>query len=239
MINFQSRFFKKIKGENYIMNEEKNELSVVRVTNSGAYELDSALIIMSHKKYRLLCVNEERSLFDGEYKSIARAKAAFANFCKKRVTNSIRINWSEPYQPSIDWIESKLKLCSDSMPQVSSSQPFLTMPPIRKGAEVIILSNAFYFGASNAFIICDNNYRLIALNENRVLYDEYYDTVRGAKIAFIKVFKEKAFQLGDKGAADTQWTIPYPPDVIWLQEKLKIVEKFNQNILEKKSWKGL
>jgi hypothetical protein len=66
-------------------------------------------------------------------------------------------------------------------------------------------------------------YRLVVLHNNKLLYDRFYNSIRGAKIAFQKLFKSKAWFEDVKAI----WTIFYPPEKPWLVEKLQIAEKLH------------
>jgi hypothetical protein len=84
--------------------------------------------------------------------------------------------------------------------------------------EIILLANSIYFFLQCVFIIvAEGCFRLVVLHNKAVLTDLRYKKERGAKIAFSKLYNEKAWEKGVKA----QWTHPYPPDAAWLEDKLK------------------
>jgi hypothetical protein len=65
-------------------------------------------------------------------------------------------------------------------------------------------------------------YRLVVLHHNnKLLYEAVYNTVRGARIAFSKLYHGKAWDEKVKAT----WTIFYRPDKPWLSKKLSHVDK--------------
>jgi len=85
--------------------------------------------------------------------------------------------------------------------------------------DIILLVNSPYYFLGCVFIAVENSesYRLVVLHNNRVLTDIRYKTVRGAKIAFSKFYREKAWREDIKA----DWSITYPPDADWLEERLR------------------
>jgi len=83
------------------------------------------------------------------------------------------------------------------------------------------LINSMYYFIECVFILQEKNkYRLVALQHNRVLMDKYYPTIRGCKIAFDKLYKDKARAEDVKA----NWTGFYDPDKDWLEEKQSCLE---------------
>jgi hypothetical protein len=88
------------------------------------------------------------------------------------------------------------------------------------GTEITIsmLINSIYYFIECVFILrTQNKYRLVVLHHSRVLLDKYYQTVRGCRIAFEKLFKNKAWDETIK----PEWSHFYDPDKEWLQEKCR------------------
>jgi hypothetical protein len=86
---------------------------------------------------------------------------------------------------------------------------------------VSLLINSIYYFIDCVYILnSKNKYRLVALQHNRVLMDKYYHTVRGCKIAFVKLFKDKAWD----DSVKANWTSFYDPDKEWLEEKQSFLE---------------
>ena len=87
------------------------------------------------------------------------------------------------------------------------------------------LINDIYFFLHRVLIInIDDDYRLLVIKNNRVLWDKKYKSVRGARVAFAKLFLEMGWKKGVK----PQWSHMYPPDEDWLDNILKEAESCNQ-----------
>ena len=88
------------------------------------------------------------------------------------------------------------------------------------------LSNSIYYFLDYVFIIfSEKEYRLVILHHDLVIMDAYYNTLRGAKIAFAKFFSEKTWEEN----VQPQWSQTYQPDHDWLEEKLEILNRHSQN----------
>jgi hypothetical protein len=86
--------------------------------------------------------------------------------------------------------------------------------------EISVLINSIFFFLSYVFIMrIDGQYRLLVLLNNKLLYQGVYNTGKGAKIAFSRLYQDKAWK-----KVKAQWTHFYPPEGSWLDEKLQIVE---------------
>jgi hypothetical protein len=91
-----------------------------------------------------------------------------------------------------------------------------------KPVEICVLINSILYFLSCVFIMhMGEKYRLVVLLNNRLLYEGFYNTVRGAKIAFSKLYREKSWVEKVK----SKWTPLYQPEKPWLAEKVKIVDK--------------
>ena len=96
----------------------------------------------------------------------------------------------------------------------------------KKPRRISLLLNSVYFFIETVFILeTSDGYRLIAIHKDKLLTDETYKTYKtpkGAKIAFIQFFGEKAFEKGVK----PNWTPFYPPDEDYgpLQKLEKLVK---------------
>jgi len=72
---------------------------------------------------------------------------------------------------------------------------------------LLLLINPAYYFLECVYILCKKGYyQLIVLHNNRVLTDKNYRTLRGAKIAFQKIYSNKAWKEGVKA----DWTHPSP-----------------------------
>lgn len=97
--------------------------------------------------------------------------------------------------------------------------------------QISVLTNSTHFFVHKAIIIEleeGNSYRLVVTEPGTVLVDSTYSTLRGAKIAFSKLFAHKHYEEGDKvkkkpGLA--KWSRFYVPDneslSQWLQPEKK------------------
>lgn len=87
-----------------------------------------------------------------------------------------------------------------------------------KAQSMSLLINSIYYFIECVFILSlPNRYRLVVLHHGRVLTDACYETLRGARIAFSKLYSHKAWREGVKA----QWSHFYDPDSEWLGEKIK------------------
>jgi hypothetical protein len=83
---------------------------------------------------------------------------------------------------------------------------------------ICILINAVYFFLESVFIVVEKDqYRLVVIHNRKLIVDERYDTIRGAKIAFYRMYKEKACAKGLRN----EWSANYEPDKRWLSRKLE------------------
>lgn len=95
-----------------------------------------------------------------------------------------------------------------------------------KVSKISLLINAIYYFLECVFILHEeDDYRLVVLQQRRVLLDKRYKTLRGAKIAFKKFYNWKAWN--ERVNAD--WSQPYNADDHWLEEKLKISDRTNKS----------
>ena len=97
-------------------------------------------------------------------------------------------------------------------------------PKRDKGYEdynIIILENAVLFYLHSVFAIeVQAGYRLIIIRNGKLLWDELYETVRGLKIAFTRMFKNAPSK-----PTKASWSHAYPPLTEWMKEKIEITEK--------------
>ncbi len=87
-----------------------------------------------------------------------------------------------------------------------------------KETKVCMLINAVYFYLESVFVvIAEDHCRLIIIQSQKLIYDECYDSLRGAKIAFYRMYKEKGCVEGIRN----EWSANYKPEKKWLSKKLK------------------
>lgn len=98
----------------------------------------------------------------------------------------------------------------------------------QKPVEISRLINSIYFSIHTCFIMKTSEekyYRLLAINEieKKILADESFRTIRGAKIHFMKKFKNKAWH----ETVVAEWSLFYQPDLDWIEGMVSIAEKFS------------
>jgi hypothetical protein len=82
-----------------------------------------------------------------------------------------------------------------------------------------VLLSALYFFLSTVIVIKSNNqYRLVVIHGKHLLVDVTYSTLRGARIAFQRLFGYKRIESEEN---KDEWSHFYPPDEKWLEEQLK------------------
>ncbi len=62
----------------------------------------------------------------------------------------------------------------------------------------------------------EKTFRLVVARDDQIMMDQRYKTLRGARIAFSKLFKD--YRYSNKIKA--HWSHFYPPGEIWLQARL-------------------
>jgi len=83
------------------------------------------------------------------------------------------------------------------------------------------LINSMHYFLDCVYIIkSKNKYRLVVLQHQRVLIDQYYSTEKGCRIALGKIYNDRAW---DK-TVKAKWTPFYNPDKKWLEEKQNRIE---------------
>jgi hypothetical protein len=87
---------------------------------------------------------------------------------------------------------------------------------VRQTLVSTLVNSVLYFLDSAVIILEAKHYRLVVCHNKQVLTDQGYETLRGAKIAFSKLFQYKAF-LNSKA----EWSHLYPPEQEWLDNKLE------------------
>jgi len=105
-------------------------------------------------------------------------------------------------------------------------EPYKVQPHARlsrgKLPLITTLINSVLYFLESAFIVVEGNRcRLIVYHNNEVLADDSYETLRGAKIAFSKLFQYKAF-LDSKA----EWSPLYPPEKEWLDGMLTVCREY-------------
>lgn len=87
--------------------------------------------------------------------------------------------------------------------------------------KVSLLINSIYYFIESVFITSvKDGYRLVVMHQGRLLTDRTYKTVKGARIAFLKLYGYKAWREGTKA----EWSVFYPPESQWLNEKFQGID---------------
>lgn len=88
---------------------------------------------------------------------------------------------------------------------------------IDEGKEIIILTNPLLYWLDYVLIVFEEaGYRLVVSSRRRIVTDQWYQDVRGAKIAFLKFHQFRA-------ASETLkpvWSERYAPDRTWLEHRI-------------------
>ncbi len=92
---------------------DPNEIKIQRLINSMYYGVETAFIQMGEKTYRLVGLNGETIIFDGDYRTLRGAKIAFTKFFETRAyKEGIKAEWSHTYPVEGDWLLPKLETCN-------------------------------------------------------------------------------------------------------------------------------
>ncbi|MCK5057071.1 MAG: hypothetical protein KAT34_10475 [Candidatus Aminicenantes bacterium] len=88
--------------------------------------------------------------------------------------------------------------------------------------EICMLLNDVDYFLNRVFIITERiGCRLFVIHSGHVKTNRFYDELRGAKIAFARMYNRKSRRKGVKA----EWTHLYKPYSGWLDEKIKMLRK--------------
>jgi transcriptional regulator with XRE-family HTH domain len=94
----------------------------------------------------------------------------------------------------------------------------------REKLEILMISrliNSIHYLIDCVFIgVLKNKFRLVVLQHQEVLYDQYFSSFEKCQMAFDKIFIYKAWSEKTKA----NWSHLYPPDQDWLAEKQSYLE---------------
>lgn len=79
-----------------------------------------------------------------------------------------------------------------------------------------LLNSIFYFVNKVYIIENERTFHLIITHKGRIVSSTPYGTLRGAKIAFSKLFKHRGWKKNIKA----EWSGFYEPDYNWVKKKL-------------------
>ncbi len=109
----------------------------------------------------------------------------------------------------------------ETHPELKQQQTILLELNPGEKPMISMLINAIHYFIECVFILqSKDKFRLVVLHQSKVLYDKYYPTERGCRIAFGKFFKDKAWS--EEIKAD--WSHFYDPDKRWLEKKCKCLK---------------
>ena len=126
--------------------------------------------------------------------------------------------------------------CKNKAKQKTEVKKMLHSGDIENKGDVSIsrLTNSIYFFVDTCFIMYlsgnaqgKNRYRLLAFHESekKIFVDKYYPTLKGARIAFTKKFKNMACN----DNVSPHWSFLYTPDRDWIEEMLSFAENAKIN----------
>jgi len=87
----------------------------------------------------------------------------------------------------------------------------------------MLINSAYYFIGCVFILEFQDHYRLVALHGGKVLVDASYETPKGARIAFARLYGYKAWSKEIKA----EWSHFYDPDTRWLEKKTKDIKIVN------------
>ena len=87
--------------------------------------------------------------------------------------------------------------------------------PGKPGEICVLINSIFYFIGTVIILNNGGNYRLVVKHNRKILIDKIYKSLRGAKIAFSKLFNHRSWQEDLKA----EWSVFYKPDAQWLKKK--------------------
>jgi hypothetical protein len=91
---------------------------------------------------------------------------------------------------------------------------------VEQSGKISLLINAIFFFLECAFIeeVADaGGYRLVVNHKGRVLTDRCYDSTRGARIAFSRMYHTQGLTEGVRA----EWSHFYPPEGKWLKKRVE------------------
>jgi len=86
----------------------------------------------------------------------------------------------------------------------------------------LLINPHFYFLESVFILFKSDRYRLVVIAGNKCLFAGGYETERGAKIAFGRMFNRSIPEDLLRESQNCKWSDFYLPDSGWLEEKLKL-----------------
>ena len=92
---------------------------------------------------------------------------------------------------------------------------------LKKIKTISVLKNSYKYFIEHALIISDGDYyRLLVIHEWVVLTDQCYKSLKGAKIAFLRLYKHRCWKAG----VQPEWSDFYDPGVEYLNQRTNRIE---------------
>lgn len=108
--------------------------------------------------------------------------------------------------------------------QVDASERKLVQTYKQKNPSIVMLINSPVYFLDWAMIVFESKgYRLVVRHRDDISTDQYYDSLKGAKIAFIKSYS----YLAHNKKYRPEWSHQYMPAKKWLTGRLTHPVKYN------------
>jgi hypothetical protein len=92
---------------------------------------------------------------------------------------------------------------------------------LKKVEKIAVLKNSYKYFIEHALIISDGYYyRLLVIHEWKLLTDQCYKSLKGAKIAFLRFYKHRCWKAGE----EPEWSDFYDPGVESLNQRSNRIE---------------
>lgn len=92
--------------------QKTEEHTIKRLENSIHFGIETVMILIKEKGYRLMVINRGKVLIDEDYGSSRGAKIAFAKYFKNNgFKEEIKASWSHSYPVDPRWLSPHLNLC--------------------------------------------------------------------------------------------------------------------------------
>lgn len=93
--------------------------------------------------------------------------------------------------------------------------------------EIYLLTNHVQYYLQYVFILVERTgYRLVVIHDGLVKTNKCYASLRGAKIAFARMYNRKAWKKG----VEPEWGPPHKPSGDWLENKIEILKRYSQGL---------
>lgn len=112
-----------------------------------------------------------------------------------------------------------------NMEKRKPAQRSVSVQTNEQGTKISILISSVYYFLDFVFIMAERNcFRLVVIHNRQLLTYKKYETVKGAKIGFSRLYSYKVW----KGGIKPNWSVFYNPTTEWLDERREIITKYTQ-----------